>query len=604
MKKKSFLKNFVLYLLSLIIPLIILSSVSIILSHGYLYRTIDQNNRLVLDQTKYNVELILNQINNLSLTYDLNSTVGYYLDIGLQNKTSTYNSTNVLNVIKTFLNVESQSRPYIHSIYVYFDSTQDRFFSSKDGIANLNTALNTDWYASYKKQDPSVKSWSELRDMKQYSFEKPTRVISIYRRTLSRQGVIVLNLLPGYIKAQPYMNEPVGGQYPYILILNEANQVIMQNTDLPFTSDVDFSELAKNPTDSFSVKVENELYTVSKVESVEFGWKVISIMPRSALYKLPTQITITMCLVFGLCLLLGFLLAYRASRRNYRQINNIVELLNAAEQGRPLPAVTSSRSQDEYTYITDNLIKTFVEQRYIKIALSEKIFRNKTLELLALQSQINPHFLFNTLKTIYWKSYNLTDGQNDVSKMIETLSDLLNYSLGQPQEMVPIRAEIHQTHNYLEIQKIRYPDKFDVLWQVDDTLLDIRIIKLILQPVVENSIHHGIIAKEERSCIKIKLHRRRGLICFTIIDNGLGMQKEVLEELRRQLSQTFNPKQEIRHIGLYNTAKRVTINYGEGASITVRSKYLRGTSVTIAIPDNMQQGNLKEGADTEHINNT
>lgn len=584
MKKRSFLKTFTLFVAALILPLLLLGTVSVILTQTYLRTTIDQNNRLVLNQIKFNLELILNQINQLSLNYDINSTVGHQLDIGLQSTASTYSSNNALNVIQRFSQAESLSRPYIHSIYIYFDSAANRFFSSEKGITNLNEAIDSGWYTGYRNQDPSVSLWSELRDVRRYSFERPTRVITIYRRTFSRQGVIVLNLLPDYIESQPYFDQPVGIQSPYIVILNESNDVILQSSELPPQISIDFSRLSKSISDSFSIVANGNPYIINKVESDAYGWKYISIVPQSALYNLPSQITFTMCWIFGICLLLGLFLAYRISRRNFNQLNNIAELLNAAEQGKPLPAITSSRWKDEYTYITDNLIKTFVEQQYTRVALSEKIFRFKTLELLALQSQINPHFLFNTLKTIYWKSYNLTGGPNDVSSMIESLSDLLSYSLGEPQDMVSVQAEIRQTRNYLDIQKIRFQDKFNVIWQVEDSALEKKIIKLILQPIVENSIYHGIMDKEKKSCIRIKIEMCGDMLRFTVTDNGLGMPRDILEKLRKRLSRNSNPQQEIRHIGLYNTAKRVAIKYGDRACVIVRSKYNWGTSVVIAIP--------------------
>lgn len=126
-------------------------------------------------------------------------------------------------------------------------------------------------------------------------------------------------------------------------------------------------------------------------------------------------------------------------------MTGIMCLLDSAAQGGELPELPASRYQDEYEILTDNLVKSFLEQRYKKLESSERTFHVKALELMALQAQINPHFMFNTLKTIYWKSYSLTDGANDVSSMIESLSGILHYSLENPGSMASVREEIQQT---------------------------------------------------------------------------------------------------------------------------------------------------------------
>lgn len=146
-----------------------------------------------------------------------------------------------------------------------------------------------------------------------------------------------------------------------------------------------------------------------------------------------------------ICLLLGLFLSWRFTSRSYRQMTGIMCLLDSAAQGGELPELPASRYQDEYEILTDNLVKSFLEQRYKKLESSERTFHVKALELMALQAQINPHFMFNTLKTIYWKSYSLTDGANDVSSMIESLSGILHYSLENPGSMASVREEIQQT---------------------------------------------------------------------------------------------------------------------------------------------------------------
>ena len=234
-----------------------------------------------------------------------------------------------------------------------------------------------------------------------------------------------------------------------------------------------------------------------------------------------------------ICLLLGLFLSWRFTSRSYRQMTGIMCLLDSAAQGGELPELPASRYQDEYEILTDNLVKSFLEQRYKKLESSERTFHVKALELMALQAQINPHFMFNTLKTIYWKSYSLTDGANDVSSMIESLSGILHYSLENPGSMASVREEIQQTKNYLDIQMARYRNRFRVELRCPEDVMELKLLRLILQPLVENSIVHGILqddrALPERG-IRITVRRSGDTLRLRVTDNGIGMRPEALAD--------------------------------------------------------------------------
>lgn len=181
-------------------------------------------------------------------------------------------------------------------------------------------------------------------------------------------------------------------------------------------------------------------------------------------------------------------------------------------------------------------------------------------------------------------SCSLTDGPNKVSEMIDVLSSMLYYSLRNPFVMVPLEEEIMQTRNYLQIQMTRYPNKFTTDFQYDDNILQEKTLRLILQPIIENSIQHGFLPKGGKGHIKVHIKRVENHLIFTVSDNGAGMNKETLEKLKRRLCSDSIPEQEIRHIGLLNTAKRLSLRYGNHAQILIKSKYGSGTSITLKIP--------------------
>jgi two-component system sensor histidine kinase YesM len=216
------------------------------------------------------------------------------------------------------------------------------------------------------------------------------------------------------------------------------------------------------------------------------------------------------------------------------------------------------------------------------------------MEMLALQSQINPHFLYNTLEIIYWKTVAISGKPNEASTMIEHSGDILKYALSSPQhKMVILQKELQHTQIYVEIQKIRYKDKFEVIWDVKGNLQRYFVPKLLLQPLIENSIYHGIKEKPGKCCIKVRIRRLPSMISIHVIDNGIGMSRERLNEVMslmahddsRNQNTTPEPmKDSPGNIGLYNTNKRLVLSYGELFNLRIVSKPGWGTSVQIRIP--------------------
>ncbi|MBP1996520.1 sensor histidine kinase [Paenibacillus eucommiae] len=579
MKKQFFFKNLALFLVPLLIPLFIFGVSSIVLTQNNLKSNINKNNTSLLKQTKENVELVLNEVDQLSLVYDTNADIGFEMDSILQNNSTTYERNVAAKIIKGFMNADPSARPYIYSIYVYYDSAGSNFFSSSDGVTNLEKVIDHSWYESYRKQDQNKQFWTEAREIKRYTFEeKPVQIVSIYHRMLSRKGVIILNIQPQYIENILNSITPLPDQS--LLVMNEDKQVIFQNANAPLLNDIDLNQISQSSSDFFTMKFKSGSYMISKHQSERYGWKYLSIVPLQTLYEFPSKLGGLMLMLLLTAFLIGLGLTYYITSRNYRQISNIVHILDSAESGNPLPPLPD-RIKDEYSYISNNILKTFIEHSFLKVTLSEKKFRMKAMELIALQAQINPHFLFNTLKTIYWKSYALSGGQNEVSKMIENLSDILDYSLNNPAVLVTLEEEIRTTMSYTEIQQVRYKDNFDIIWDIDDRVKQLTVIKLILQPIIENSIHHGIRTKEGKSLIKVKAFLVNSLLRISIIDNGIGIDPEALKKINEKLKDSEDYSD---HIGLFNTDKRLKLNYGEEYGLKLKSKLGLGTVVCMYIP--------------------
>jgi len=578
MKKQWFIKNLIFFALPLLIPILILGMLSFQISQKFMYDDINKNNNNILKQTKENCELILNESDFLKLIFDNKGrTVDELKKITDNNLT--YEDIRPINVVKELLNAPVGARSYIDSIYVYFNDNKDSFLTSMDGVVMFNNFKDTSWRDSYAKKDERIYNWTEVRNIQKSSYDGDSKeVVSIYMRFLNSKGVIVLNILQDYFEST--FNSLVLLPEQSLIVLNEDNQLIYSNKDGHYIDNLNVKSFIENGDFNKTIEADKKKYTVNQITSSSYNWKFILITPTTSFYKMPFKITEMAGLALIISFLLGLALTFYITQKNYSQLKRILSILESAENGLPLPAYPD-RIKDEYGFIMHNMLKTFIEQSYLKMQLSEKKYKLKVMELMALQSQINPHFLFNTLATVSWESIIHMGKENHINTMIENLSDILRYSLENPNETVSLKKEIENTKNYIEIQKFRYIDKFDVIWQCDNYLEDIKVTKLILQPLVENSIYHGIKEKESKSCIKIKIRKDLHYINIAVIDSGIGMTKTEVKEITDRLN---SDEERYEHIGLYNINKRLKLIYGNEYSLKIRSKYGFGTAVYIRTP--------------------
>lgn len=222
-------------------------------------------------------------------------------------------------------------------------------------------------------------------------------------------------------------------------------------------------------------------------------------------------------------------------------------------------------------------IKMLMEQ-----IITEQEEKRKS-ELKALQAQINPHFLYNTLDSIIWMNEN--ENYEGVSVMVAALARLFRISLSRGNEIISIGDELEHVKSYLTIQKVRYGDKFDYSIDADSTLLSRKTLKLILQPIIENAIHHGVSPLNEKGIIKISVSSESDKILFQVSDNGYGITPEILSELLVQESTSYHGSGS-SGVGLKNVNERIKLCYGEEYGLEILSEVDVGTTVNIRIPYN------------------
>jgi two-component system, sensor histidine kinase YesM len=563
------------------IPLLILGLLSTYLIQQYVKEKINTDNINLLIQTKENIELIFNELDSLNLYVVASATEFTQLKTMLNKDLLDPIDYKELASLKNFIDSPNIARPYIDSIYIYLRNDKGRFLSSTTGgLLEIDDFYDRQWYEDFIMHEGKETVWTDARTIHKVhaGFPKETvNLITMYRRISGENnGVIVLNINSNYI--EQYLGNLSKMKDQGVLIVDQNNQVIFKNQETT-NHDIPIEQLISNQNSFFSIEFNQESYIVSKHYSEKYGWTFVSFSPTASLYEVPIRLSMITLLLLLLSCIGGTILAIIFTKKNNNDIKLIITILNSVEKNAPLPPLPS-REKNIYGYITHTILKNFMEQNYLKVQLSERKYKSQAMEFTALQSQLNPHFLFNTLETINWKAIGLTGRPNQLNYMIERLADILRYSLDGENKMVHMQKEILHTKSYIEIQKIRYKEKFDVIWDYDSESEKYLVIKLILQPLIENSLTHGL--REDGNClIKIKIKDTFKTLNIAVIDNGIGILPEKLKEIQDKLDSNLELT---NHIGLFNTHKRLKLTYGEEYGLVIRSKYGWGTAIDFKIP--------------------
>lgn len=589
--RKFFTQNFGRVIVLSLIPLAVLGSLTIFITDLYIRDSVEQNNESRLNQMNQIVQVIPAELDSLGLSFDKDPKIKIGLQAILNAESFSFDQLEALFYLRNVIDVPANSKPYIHSIYIYYDNPYGRFLSTRDGVDLLATSLDSGWYSFYRSHSfPEEEIVTQLREFHaSTSQEHVTRVITVYKPFASAgpgqsRDLIVMNVLPSYFEAALGQLNPSSGSLYYIADRNGTPLVLSDRSKaaglMPSEAIVRSDGVAGE--DMFRYSRDNAWVSVKQVPRLE--WKTVSVIPTDELYSLPRMIVyLTLALSF-ISLLLSVLYALWITRKNYRQISAIVTVLDSADRGaQPDHAATGAgEARDVYELIVGNILDTFLEQKYLRVQLSERQTKMELLELKALQSQMNPHFMANTLHSIYWKTFQLTGSPNEASRMIEQLGRLLDYALRTSDESVSLRDELANVRDYVELQRLRFADRLRVLWEADEGAEACRVVKISLQPLVENSIRIGL-EERERLTVKIKCRLAGDLLKVTVIDNGPGMAKERLAQIRHML-QTDRTDGHGYSVGLSNTSKRLSLRFGGEGSLRILSKPRTGTAITLAFP--------------------
>ena len=309
------------------------------------------------------------------------------------------------------------------------------------------------------------------------------------------------------------------------------------------------------------------------------GWNVYSYIHLNAFEADASAQNRSLLLILLMTLLFAFIFSYFVSKSITRPINALITKMKRIGQDDKkqgmMPIVTGNK---DIMVLSANFDEMLIQiERLNKITI-EKEKEKTSMQLRALQAQINPHFLYNTLEDI--RSIALENNIISISEMTKALARIFRYCISK-ENIVTVQEEIAHIRNYAQIQHYRYGERLSILYYVDEKIMDCRIVKFILQPIIENAISHGIEPKLGKGVITIIGGIKEQKIEFRIIDNGIGMTPEQLVQINNDLA---DRRESSRGIGLINVDMRLKLHYGEEYGIVVESHFGEGTQVTVRMP--------------------
>ncbi len=444
---------------------------------------------------------------------------------------------------------------------------QDWFIQAKSKIENLHFST------------PHIQN---LFDDGSKSFDwviSLSRVVEINNGEESEIGVLLVDMdYTTVASILKQINRARGDQYYYLC--DESGRLIYHPKQIQISNGIsgeNSEKIAKCKDGIYEDFFQGEHRKVV-VDTISYtGWKLVGVIPYSTFTSRMINLRYFIVLLFIVMIMMLLLVNRLVSNRISRPIRMLNESVSSYEAGEK-PQIYIGGSQ-EIRHLSNSIQRSYeqIDELMNEIVLEQNQRRKSELD--ALQSQINPHFLYNTLDSIMW----MVEGErnDEASFMISQLAKLFRVSLSKGHTVISIRDELQHARSYMNIQKVRYKDAFEVEFDVDEELQDYCTAKLILQPLLENSINYGIDQMDDCGHISVHVKKVGDEIWLSVKDNGVGMTEE---EVDGALLEEKSINKHGSGIGLVNVNNRVQILFGKQYGIFIESELDEGTEVFIKIP--------------------
>lgn len=349
---------------------------------------------------------------------------------------------------------------------------------------------------------------------------------------------------------------------------------------------------------NLSSRIDGEDYMVVFNTCEVNGWKLVNLIPKHSLYQEGRKILYSSYIIIAVTIIFALYMGSLFSHSITRPIAQLASAMKKVEQG-DLEVKIPYSSYDEIGLLTRNFNKMTKQIRTLLNSIYHSKIMKQEAEFKALQAQINPHFLYNTLETINWMA--LDHNVPKISDVVTTLGDLLRNTIGSDSAMYTMKDELNHIHKYLFIQKLRYSNRLSIYYNFSPECNALRLPRLILQPLVENALVHGIERKAGPVSLIITTKLKHDQVLVTITDTGVGISQDKFTHLENQIhlssgdnkqgfikdfleGEDIKSKKKDTHIGLANINARIQLQYGDKYGINIYSKEGVYTQIRVNFP--------------------
>ena len=547
------------------------------------------------EENLVNMEAYLNsyleEVDSIAKNVNYNYYLQDYLETVIKEEDDYVDS----GIGKNMRSYEMSSQAFSDTLLSRADISSIMIFGKKKMLLNRSMYTYQKVALDYSKLDWYAKAVAKPQDAiitgpnRHSFFDTDDEVISLSREVQSYEngtfrGVILINLN----KITEICNSFQEKQENFICIINDKGELVyeQQNGRERFAFDEKENRqelntaLGKTKESCFRLNYRGEKYLVTRTDMKTTGWTLVSMVPYKSVMAETMAISGVMILAVAITLIVTLLLLNRILTgvvKPLKKLEKYMVQVNPDNMDQRMEILTD----DEIGHLSMKFNQMMDRIRNLKEQVIEEQEDKRKYELQALQAQINPHFLYNTLDSIIWMAE--TNDSNIVA-MTEALAKLFRISLNKGNEEISLERELEHVKNYLIIQSMRYADKFTYEISAEPGVERCRTIKLILQPIVENCIYHGIKKKRGTGKITIRAYRREQNLIIEVSDDGCGMPEEIC---RKILSDEIESEDiSGSGIGVKNVNERIQLRFGKKYGLSYSSEEGVGTTVTYVLPYN------------------
>lgn len=484
--------------------------------------------------------------------------------------------------IQEMLNDLADSHPEIGGILIV--NNEDKYISIGMTRISKDPFSKEMWYKQAENKNGQIVLISKaigrnIATDEEYSVDD---VFSVAKSVIGDDGetigVILFDVKHTIIKDA--INQVSEGDSEFVFITDKANDIVYAPVnDVVYR--VDPSWLTVKEGNSINSKIRGQQYQIRYKSSKYTGWKAVGVFSIDHVMLGVNSLIVILIFCIVVTILFIVFITVGLSDSITKPLSNLQKLMLEAEKGN-LEVRFNMKVDDEIGdlgHSFNTMIKR-IDQLMKQVYKEQKSKRDA--EIKSLQEQIKPHFLYNTLDTISWMARDYD--ANDIVKLVDALTNMFRIALSKGKDVINLKDEIKHVSNYLYIQKIRYGERLNYYIELDKELEDCKVPKLILQPLVENAIYHGIKKKRSIGCIKVIIKKdvKDDKAILIVEDDGAGMTSEKCMQLTELLKNRINQKE--MGFGIYYISQRMRISYGDNYDIKIESEQDIGTRVIIKIP--------------------